>query len=143
MTTKTHQVRLELKSRLASLSAENSKAANIQAVLNPEEVKDKALRPSTGRIAVLWTEPGKALGSQGNAIKWHQEWAIDLFVTWETNAESLLDQIKVELASVLLPKIEGVQKQELGALEISYPASGSGGAVVSVEIVTVYVETLS
>jgi hypothetical protein len=143
MTTKTNAVRLEIKSRLASLSAEKGKAANIQAVLNPVEGKDPKNRPVTGRTALLWTEPGKALSSQGNAVRWHQEWAIDLFVEWEEEAESLLDQIKVEMAAALLPRITGVQEQKLGALAISYPANGSGGALVSVEIVTVYVETLS
>ena len=143
MATKTHQVRLEIKSRLASLSVENGKAADIQAVLNPVQVRDKKNRPISGRTAVLWTQPSRALESHGNSVKWHQPWAIDLFVEWDGDDEDLLDQIKVELGAVLLPKITGVKVQKLESLEVSYPANGSGGAMVSVEIVTEYVETLS
>lgn len=142
MTTKTHQVRLEIKSRLASLSVENGKTAEIQAVLNPVEVRNKKNHPESGRMAVLWTQPGQALSSMGEAVKWQQNWAIDLFVEWDGKDEDILDQIKVELGSVLLPKITGVREQKLESLEVSYPANGSGGAMVSVEFVTEYVETL-
>lgn len=143
MATKTNQVRLEIKSRLASLCMENGKAADIQAVLNPVQVKSKNNHPATGRIAILWTESSRALSSQGSSVKWHQSWAVDLFVEWDGEDESLLDQIKVELGAALLPKISGVKEQVLESLEIGYPVSGSGGATVSVEISTVYVETLS
>lgn len=143
MTTKTNQVRLEIKSRLAALGVENNKVTNIQAVLNPVEVRDKKNLPVSGRVAVLWTGNSRALSSQGNSVKWHQEWAVDLFVEWDGSDESILDQIKVELGAALLPKITGVKEQALEALEISYPANGSGGAAISVEMSTVYVETLS
>ncbi len=142
MATKTNQVRLEIKSRLAALRVEDGKAANIQAVLNPVQVRNKKNHPISGRIAILWTQPSRALSSQGNSVKWHQSWAIDLFIDWDGEDENLLDQIKVELGAALLPKITGVKEQILESLEVSYPANGSGGATVSVEIATVYVETL-
>ena len=147
MATKTHQVRLEIKSRLASLSVENGKAAEIQAVLNPVQVRNKKNHPATGRMAILWTESSQALEAQGMAVKWQQNWAIDFPVEWSSDdddtSEDLLDQIKVELGSVLLPKINGVKEQKLESLEVSYPANGSGSAMISVELVTVYIETLS
>lgn len=143
MTTKTNQVRLEIKSRLAALRVEDGKVADIQAVLNPVEARDKKNRPATGRVAILWTGKSRALSAAGNAVKWSQEWMIDVFVDWDVDSENTLDQMKVEIGAALLPKIEGVRDQKLDSLEVSHPANGSGGAVISVEIVTEYVETLS
>lgn len=143
MTTKTHEVRLAIQSRLASLRPENNKISNIQAVLNPIAARKKENIPTVGRYAVLWTLDGESTNGNANAVMWKQQWAVDIPVDWETETEQLLDQIKVELASALLPKIEGVKEQSLGSLQISYPAGGSGRAVVSIEFTTVYVETLS
>jgi hypothetical protein len=143
MTTKTHEVRLAIQSRLASLCVENNKASNIQAVLNPIDARKKDNIPSVGRYAVLWTLDGESQNGNAKAVLWKQNWAVDIPVDWEEETEQLLDQIKVELASVLLPKIDGVKEQSLGSLQISYPAGGSGRAIVSIEFTTVYVETLS
>lgn len=143
MTTKTHEVRLAIQSRLASLRPENSKVSNIQAVLNPIEARQKSNIPTVGRYAVLWTLDGESTNGNANAVMWKQQWAVDIPIDWEAETEQLLDQIKVELASALLPKIEGVKEQSLGSLQISYPAGGSGRAVVSIEFTTVYVETIS
>lgn len=143
MATKTNDVRLAIKSRLASLRPENNKASNIKTVLNPIEARQKSNIPAVGRYAVLWTLDGESTNGNANAVMWKQDWAVDIPVDWETETEQLLDQIKVELASALLPKIEGVKEQSLGSLQISYPAGGSGRAVVSIEFTTVYVETLS
>lgn len=143
MTTKTNDVRLAIKSRLESLRSENNKASNIQAVLNPIEARQKSNIPTVGRYAVLWTLDGQSQNGNANAVMWKQDWAVDIPVDWEVETEQLLDQIKVELASALLPKIDGVKEQSLGSLQISYPAGGGGRAVVSIEFTTVYVETLS
>jgi hypothetical protein len=143
MATKTNDVRLAIQSRLASLRVENNKASNIQAVLNPIEARQKSNIPTTGRYAVLWTLDGQSQNGNASAVLWKQDWAVDIPVEWEVDTEQLLDQIKVELASALLPKIDGVKEQSLGSLQISYPAGGSGRAVVSIEFTTVYVETLS
>lgn len=143
MTTKTHEVRLAIQSRLASLRPENNKVSNIQAVLNPVAARKKENIPTVGRYAVLWTLDGQSQAGNANAVMWKQPWAVDIPVDWEVETEQLLDQIKVELASALLPKIEGVKEQSLGSLQISYPAGGSGRAVVSIEFTTVYVETIS
>ena len=141
MTTKTHEVRLAIQSRLASLCVENGKVADVQAVLNPIGARSKDNLPEKGCYAVLWTLDGEAIDFRLNTIHWRQSWAIDIPLDWQDDGEQQLDSIKLELASVLLPKMQGVKKQTLSSLRTNYPANGSGRAVVAVEIVTEYIES--
>jgi hypothetical protein len=141
MTTKTHDVRLAIQSRLASLCVENGKVADVQAVLNPIGARSKDNLPEKGCYAVLWTLDGEAIDFRLNTIHWRQLWAIDIPLDWQDDDEQQLDQIKLELASVLLPKIPGIKKQTLSSLKTSYPANGSGRSLISVEIVTEYIES--
>lgn len=141
MTTKTHQVRLAIRSRLASLRVENGKTTNVQAVLNPVGARDESKIPAEGCYAVMWTLDAEAIDFRLSAIHWRQSWAIDIPLDWQDDDEQQLDQIKLELASVLLPKIPGVKKQTLSSLKTSYPANGSGRSLISVEIVTEYIES--
>lgn len=142
MTIKTHQVRLAIQQRLALLRPENGLVSNIQAVLNPVGARDKSKIPKEGCCAVLWTEDSEALDSSLSAMHWKQHWAIDIGIDWEDDGEFKLDHMKLEIASVLLPKIDGVKKQSLKSFKTSYPANGSGRALISVEITTEYIEAL-
>lgn len=145
MTTTTKKIREELTSRLLAL-AETS-ASNIGKVLNPDEARNPANRPASGkRFAVLWTLEGRLQDQRAGKLQWQQSFAVDVAVEWKgTETEAVLDKMRLELASAFASQFTGlaVQKQTLQDITIGYPSEGSRYAVVSVVADYTYIETLT
>lgn len=142
--TKTTELRAEIVRRLELLRPENGFAADVRAVLNPVDGRKADRRPDGGLWCVLWTDPGQLISQQGHQIKWRQVWVIDMPVPWSDGAESLLDQIRLEVAAALVGKFQvaGLLSQELSDLVLQYPQNGNAVAVLSAALTLEYIETI-
>src|SRR5690554_417274 len=145
MTTTTKKIREELTSRLLAL-AETS-ASNIGKVLNPDEARNPANRPASGkRFAVLWTLEGRLQDQRAGKLQWQQSFAVDVAVEWKgTETEAVLDKMRLELASAFASQFTARKSTRLNSshVRISYPSEGSRYAVVSVVADYTYIETLT
>lgn len=131
-------VRAEFRARLESISTANGYQTDWNGVLHFSEVKGTELKPP---LLVFTPLPLRATSHRPGAVTVTGRYAVEAIIPWSPTEQDLVDQGALDIQrAIFASPWQDLLNRELEELDVLYPETGKGSAVVSLTIACGFVE---